>query len=346
VVAALGILLSKFSTFLTPALGQQGYQLHLASLTLTLFPVLLAAIAVFVCVPAVRLLPWTGAASMVVIVFLFVFLLVSAFVPPMMTLLVQAEHQTYLARASRIGSTIIPLLGQTPVLLLAALSIDSMVWLGRRGKWTLKTVKTRVLVAAMVSMVLVTGFILAQSALSVRAAAGGGMRGALVLGLALSLLLTVPGSLLVKLAWYNDPITAGDALPFALAVGPRPQGTLTYQVTASPGPGVPGSLSQGDVSAQQSTPYGVPGSITLVTRGSWMLHIVITGPAGRGEAAIPLAAVAPPAMPTWLAWNIGLLPAYGLLLFWVVQTRRTTKQRPGDEQAKPLVVAEMTKEVS
>jgi hypothetical protein len=69
----------------------------------------------------------------------------------------------------------------------------------------------------------------------------------------------------------------------------------------------------------------VPGSITLVTRGSWTLHIVINGPAGRGEAAIPLTAVTLPAMPAWLAWNIGLLPVYGLLLFWVVQTRRTAK---------------------
>src|SRR5579875_3589839 len=88
-IVALGILLSKFSTFLTPAL--KGYQLHLGFLTLNFFPILLAATAVFVCVLTVRLVPWTGAASMVVIVFLLIFLLVSAFVPPMMTLLVQAE---------------------------------------------------------------------------------------------------------------------------------------------------------------------------------------------------------------------------------------------------------------
>ncbi len=136
----------------------------------------------------------------------------------------------------------------------------------------------------------------------------------------------------LKLALYNDPINAGDAIPFDIAVAPGTHGPLTYQVTASPGPGIPGSLAQGDVNAQQSTPYGVPGSITLVTRGPWTLHIVIAGPAGRGEATFPLTAVAPPAIPVWLAWNIGLLPVYGLLLFWIAQTRRNAKQKP--EHAK------------
>lgn len=148
-----------------------------------------------------------------------------------------------------------------------------------------------------------------------------------------------------KLALYNDPINAGDVLPFAISVASDTRGVLTYQVTASPGPGVPGSLAQGDVNAQHHTSYGVPGSITLVTRGPWTMHIVISGPAGRGEAAIPLTAVALPAMPAWLAWNIGLLPAYGLLLFWVVQTQRSAKQRPGEEHAKQSAT-EVTKEVS
>lgn len=149
----------------------------------------------------------------------------------------------------------------------------------------------------------------------------------------------------LKLALYNDPINAGDVLPFAISVTPGTRGPLNYQVTASPGPGVPGSLAQGDINVQQHTSYGVPGSITLVTRGPWTLHIVVAGPAGKGEAAIPLTAVALPAIPAWLAWNIGLLPAYGLLIFWVVQTRRTAKQRPGNEHTGPLI-AEMTKEVS
>jgi hypothetical protein len=194
-VVSLGILLSKFSTFLTPAL--KGSQLHLGFLTLNFFPILLAATAVFVCVLAMRLIPWAGTASMVVIVFLLVFLLVSVFVPPMMTLLVQAEHETYLARAGRVGLTIVPLLGQTPVLLLLALSLDGVAWLGKRGRWTPPKHNTRQLVAAISSSILVAGFILAQFGVSGRAAQGGGGGiGKLVLGLVLSLLLTIPGSLL------------------------------------------------------------------------------------------------------------------------------------------------------
>jgi hypothetical protein len=61
---------------------------------------------------------------------------------------------------------------------------------------------------------------------------------------------------------------------------------------------------------------------------------------------ISLTAVAPPPLPAWLAWNIGLLPVYGLLLFWLVQTRRGLTQRPGDEHAEQLIMAKMTKEVS
>lgn len=150
----------------------------------------------------------------------------------------------------------------------------------------------------------------------------------------------------IKLALYNDPINAGDAIPFNIAVAPGTQGPLTYSVTASPGSGVPGSLAQGDVSPQQSTQYGVPGSITFVTRGPWTLNIVIHGPAGQGTAAIPITAVAPPAMPAWLAWNIGLLPVYGLLIFWVVQTRRKAVRSSEREKAERPVPAETMKGVS
>lgn len=157
---------------------------------------------------------------------------------------------------------------------------------------------------------------------------------------------TQAGPYSFKLALYSDPINASEVVPFNIAVAPGTQGPLTYQVTASPGPGVPGSLAQGDVNAQQSTPYGVPGSITLVTRGMWTLHVVISGPAGQGVAAIPLTAVAPQPIPAWLAWNIGLLPLYGLLLFWMVQSRHMAKQRLRDKQTSDMEMAELTKEAT
>ncbi|HLW01962.1 MAG TPA: hypothetical protein VKT82_25140 [Ktedonobacterales bacterium] len=195
-VATLGILLSKFSTFLTPALS--GHTLRLGAITLTFFPFLLALVAVFVCVLAVRLVPWMGAATLVVAGFLLILLLVSTFVPPMMTLLVQVEHETYLARASRIGSTIVPLSGQTPALLLLALCLDGVVWLGRRGTVAPSRQTTWMLVAALASMVLVAGFTLVLAGVRAQAApgGGGGRAGHLLLGFVLALLLTIPGSLL------------------------------------------------------------------------------------------------------------------------------------------------------
>ncbi len=120
----------------------------------------------------------------------------------------------------------------------------------------------------------------------------------------------------LKLALYADPLPAGDAIPFNIAPAPGTQGPLTYTVTADPGPGVSGSVTQGDINVQQQTPYGTPGNITLVTRGTWVLNITVNGPAGQGQASIPLTATAPPPIPTWLAWNLGLLPIYGLLIFW------------------------------
>src|SRR5207248_11446609 len=134
----------------------------------------------FVCALAVRLLPWNGAASLVVVAVLLLSLLVSTFVPQAIALLVRAEHDTYLARAGRLGSTIIPLLGQTPAPLLTAASLDILVWLGRRGGWSLTRLRARAAVASVVSVLLVAVVALAQVGISGRAAPPGG-RGAGVL---------------------------------------------------------------------------------------------------------------------------------------------------------------------
>ncbi len=196
IVVLLGILLSKLSTFLTPTITSTGDNLHFAGLTVSLFPFLMALAAIFICVLAVRLLPWMGAASMVVIVFLLLLLLIRTFVPPMMALLMQAEHQTYLARASRIGSLIIPLLGQTPLLLLTSLCLDGVIWLGRRGQWAPARQKIWGSVVSTVSIMFVAGFTLVQIGLRLHTTQGGSMRGGIVLEILLALILAVPGSLL------------------------------------------------------------------------------------------------------------------------------------------------------
>ncbi|GHP00075.1 hypothetical protein KSF_101220 [Reticulibacter mediterranei] len=135
----------------------------------------------------------------------------------------------------------------------------------------------------------------------------------------------------LKVAFYADPINAGDVIPFAIA-STSAQGKLHYTVTATPGSGVLGSLTQSDINDQQSTPYGTPGSITFVTRGDWTMHIAVTGPSGQGQADIPIVAASPSVIPAWLAWNIGLLPLYGLLIFWgaqIVRKRNAQMTTPG-----------------
>lgn len=189
-IVELSLLLSQFSTFLTPAISQ--YSLQLASLNVNFFLALLALVTVFVCVLTVKMVPWTGAASIMLVVSLLIFLLVRAFVPPMMTLLVQAEHETYLAQASRIGSTIEALRGQTPVPLLTTLSLDGVAWLARRGRWTLARQHTWSLIAALVSMLLVTGSLELIASL----AYGAAISGVFVLGLVLDLALAIPAILL------------------------------------------------------------------------------------------------------------------------------------------------------
>src|SRR5258708_28696347 len=62
----------------------------------------------------------------------------------------------------------------------------------------------------------------------------------------------------LKLALYNDPINAGDAIPFAIAVAPGTRGPPTYQGAAPPGPPVPCRPFQGRVDAQQNTPSERP----------------------------------------------------------------------------------------
>ena len=53
-----------------------------------------------------------------------------------------------------------------------------------------------------------------------------------------------------------------------------------------------------------------------------MLHLTVTGPAGRGDADVPLTVTAPPPIPHWLGWALGLLPLAALLLFLLAQRPR------------------------
>lgn len=195
IIIALGILLSKLGTFTFPTLAGQG-TLSLPFGTLNLFPLMMSACTVFVCVLALRSVPWPGAVTLVIGVSLLLFLLVRVFVPPMTTLLMQAEHETYLPRVARIGALIIPLLGQTPLLLLTGFVIDGVAWLGRRSHWSLPTLNKGITIAAVLSILLVASGTLILAGVSLATGAHARASGHAGVMLLISFVLALPGGLL------------------------------------------------------------------------------------------------------------------------------------------------------
>jgi len=131
----------------------------------------------------------------------------------------------------------------------------------------------------------------------------------------------VAGPYHVNLTLYADPANAGYALPFALAPAAGTPGPLTYQMTATPGPGVKASVTQATFTGSSSA--GTAGSVYITVRGQWTLQITVNGPAGAATVATPITATAPPTIPTWFAWLIGLIPLYGALAFFLLLRRRS-----------------------
>jgi len=67
--------------------------------------------------------------------------------------------------------------------------------------------------------------------------------------------------------------------------------------------------------------------VTPPVRGSWLLHLTVSGPAGSFAGDIPMNVLSPPIMPTWLGWLIGLSPASLLLTFILMQVRWRNARR-------------------
>ena len=132
------------------------------------------------------------------------------------------------------------------------------------------------------------------------------------------------GAYHVNLTLYAYPANAGYALPFALAPAAGTTGPLTYQMTATPGKGVKASVVQGVISSATATE--TTGSVYITVRGQWTLTITVNGSSGAATVTTPITATAPPQIPGWFAWLIGLVPLYGALAFFAFRrpSRRTT----------------------
>ena len=129
----------------------------------------------------------------------------------------------------------------------------------------------------------------------------------------------IAGPYHLKVSLYKDPANAGFALPFAIAPEQPVQGSLAYDVTSLPSEGLHATAIHGSVSPDANIPNGVQGTAEITVQGAWELDITVSGPAGTGEVVVPITAAAPPAIPVWLGWLIGLIPLYGLLAFLLLQ---------------------------
>ena len=93
----------------------------------------------------------------------------------------------------------------------------------------------------------------------------------------------------------------------------------------------PGPGTQGRPGRATTAPGGRPDTFLVTAsfpvRGAWVLFLAITGPAGRGQAAVPVTVAAPGAVPQWLGWAIGLSPLAGLAAFLAVQVRTARRLR-------------------
>jgi hypothetical protein len=125
---------------------------------------------------------------------------------------------------------------------------------------------------------------------------------------------------------YTYPAHASYALPFAIAPRQSSSGNLTYEVSSVPDRSdVPATPVRASLSPDSHVPGGVQGDAEITVQGKWVLDILVTGSAGRGETLIPIIATAPPAIPTWLGWTIGYIPLYGLLVFLLLQRGHKTR---------------------
>jgi hypothetical protein len=132
---------------------------------------------------------------------------------------------------------------------------------------------------------------------------------------------------------YTYPAHASYALPFAIAPRQTSGRILTYEVSSIPDPSdVPATPVRASFGPDPHVPGGIQGDAEITVQGKWILDIVVTGSAGRGETFVTIIATAPPAIPAWLGWTIGYIPLYGLLVFLLWQ--RGYKARPEQAAAR------------
>ena len=115
-------------------------------------------------------------------------------------------------------------------------------------------------------------------------------------------------------------------MPFAIASQRTQNGPLTFEVSSIPGTGVIATpIHAASFTLDPNVRDEVQGSAEITVQGMWDLLISVDGPQGQGVIAVPVMATAPPAIPLWLGWVIGLIPLFGLFAFLHLQRGHTEK---------------------
>ena len=129
--AALAMTLAALLLFLPQANGREGLG-QIGSYQFAIYPLLVAFALPLALVSAPRIVKFSGATTLMALVFLALQLILYQIIPPLMRISVVAEGLAY--RASAPSVTITPN-GYPQALFAAALAIDAALWLARRAGW-------------------------------------------------------------------------------------------------------------------------------------------------------------------------------------------------------------------
>lgn len=127
----------------------------------------------------------------------------------------------------------------------------------------------------------------------------------------------------MQIAYYSQP-RGGQALIFSVEPTAAITNNLRYTITAIPGTTVDAVPVRARLQTTPDHPGGVEGSVNLPVSGQWLLQIEVVGPYGQSSEDVPVLAGAPPTLPEWLGWLIGLTPVWAMLALVMIQARRAS----------------------
>jgi len=114
---------------------------------------------------------------------------------------------------------------------------------------------------------------------------------------------------------YHTEPRGGGVLEFVIHPAGAPADTI-FEVQAVPGSATAAVPVRAELEPQSDH---IEGRVTLPVSGQWLLEITASNPAPGGptvaQGFAPVLAGAPPVIPVWLGWLIGLLPVAVMMAF-------------------------------